>query len=270
MLHACLVGDETYRSIVEGNDGAYYRAVLSQAKKVVAGRLPHPEGRNWVVNDAFDLVSEFYLSPAYTGVLLTATDDDSLNALAYTAITNHVRAALRKNDRARLRRRMKDILREENFLEQPSDFWRRPGDPKDAFNGREADLTDVAWGVDVKLVKWRPDTKRTSPVAERASFISVLNAIFDVAGGAVHEGALVAVLAQRFGIGPVSYTESLDAADESAVATGYDNEPEPLAIARRNIETLPLKLSTYGTSSAQRKCGWSPTRESVHAMLLAS
>jgi len=226
------VGVETYRSIVEGNDGAYYRVVLSQAKKIVAGRLPHPEGRNWVVNDAFDLVSEYYVSPAYAGVLLTATDDDSLNALVYTAIANHVRATLRKNDRARLRRRMKDILREENFIEQPSGFWRRPGDPTDAFNGREADLIDVVWGVDVKFVKWRPDTKRTSPVAERASFISVLNAILDAAGGAVHESALVVVLAQRFGIGPVSYTESLDAADESAVATEYNDEPEALTIAR--------------------------------------
>lgn len=225
-----LVNDVVYRSILEGDDNSYYQLILVQARKVTSGNLAHPEGRRWNSNDAFELVSEYFLTPSYVAVLLSATDDDSLNALVYTSLKNQVIRGSRDNDRARLRLRLKEILHQEAFVEYPVRFWRRATDPIGAFHGRESDLLEAVWQVDIKVVRWSPEAKRNSPVAERTSFLALLETIFIRAGGAVDERMLLEVLARRFGIGPVSYMESLDARYES-IPADLESSPEDHSVA---------------------------------------
>ena len=94
------------------------------------------------------------------------------------------------------------IMVTEGFVEEPAKFWRRPADPPGVFGGRVAELVDASWDVDVPLVRWRPDAKRNSPVAERASFVEVLGRVFevlDVLLGPISHGVLEEVLSGRGG-----------------------------------------------------------------------
>ncbi len=70
----------------EGHREAYGELIVEQARKLSRPGLPHPEGRNWVDDDAFELTSEFCVSPAYEYVLITAQDDDELRALPNPAL----------------------------------------------------------------------------------------------------------------------------------------------------------------------------------------
>jgi len=222
-----ILGDD----VEEGYREAYGALIVEQARKLLRPGLPHPEGRNWVDDDAFELTSGFCLSPAYEYVLITAQDDDELRALVYTSLRNLVVAELRKTARARLRRRMKEIMVEEGYVEKPQKFWRRPSDLDYVFAGRKAELAEAAWGVSVQLVRWRSDAKRNGPVAERQSFVDVLAAVLDVAHGSVHEDELLDVVATRFGLGPVSFAEALDVPEEEHGPVDGAPTPEDVAVA---------------------------------------
>jgi hypothetical protein len=126
---------------------------------------------------------------------------------------------------------MKEIMVEEGYVESPDKFWRRPSDPNDVFAGRKADLIEVAWSVTVRLVRWRSDAKRISPVAERQSFVAVLGAVLDAAGGSVHEDDLLEVVATRFGVGPVSFAEALDVPEEEHGPVETAPTPEDAVVA---------------------------------------
>lgn len=223
--------DEVLRRIQAGDVAAYAELITDAAAKVAAGRLPHPEGRRWTDDDVDDLVVDFYDSPGYEHALLSAVDDEALRRLVYTSLANLVRDRLRRSDRGRLLRRMKEIMRSGAFVERPARFWCRAGDTGEPFPGHPDGLLTAAWSVEVTVVRWRPDAKRNSPVAERASFVAVLDAIFDIAAGPVHEDVLVDVVGRRLGVGPVSYVEPLDAADESHRADAQDPTPEELVVA---------------------------------------
>ena len=228
------MSDAVYRSIVEGDDDAYYAVVISQAQKLAAsGRMRHPDGRSWVPDDAFELASDYWLSPAFAAVLISATDDDSLNALIYTALHNQVINKSRGDDRSRLRRRLKAILRSGPYVQGPTAFWRRQTDSPNAYCGPRTELLEAAWSTEVNLIRWSPKARRNSPVAEGASFTAVLDAVFAVAGGAVDEGDLLDVLAHRFGVGPVSIIEALDQ-HEDRVASDESDNPEDQVVAREN------------------------------------
>jgi hypothetical protein len=235
-------GDEILRRVTSGDSGAYLAVIEAQVKKLVRSGIPHPEGLAWNSRGvADDLVGDYCASPSYRAVVYSVANDDQLNALVYTALRNQLRARLRQTERARLRRRMKEIMAEEGYLEQPTKFWRRPGDPDRAFGGRIADLVEAAWVVEVRLVRWRAEAKRNSPVAERTAFKAVLGVALDAAGGAVHEDDLLEVVAQRFGVGPVSHVESLDVPEE--VAASADDEPGPEDVTVAADEELEAAIT---------------------------
>ena len=244
------MSEDAYQRITCGDIDAYVGVILKQARKLVRGKLPHPEGRPWnLEDDPHELASEYFLSPSYRNVLLSATNEDDLNALVFTALRNQIRAKLRDNDRARLRRRMKEIMAAEGFVERPAKFWRRPADAAEQFGGPLAELVEASWRATVQLVRWRSDAKRNSPVAERASFVGVLDEIFRTAGGAIHEDDLVDVLARRFGVGPVTHMESMDVPDEAQVPEGSPGPEEQVVADDETIQAERDALWVWGQLS---------------------
>ena len=207
------MNDEALQAIRKGNV-AVYVAIIENRAGAVSRRLPKPDGSEWTPDDVEDLTSSFYESAAYEHSLLTAHDDDSLSGLVYTGLANLVRGELRRTARGRLHRRLRELLRAEDFFERPTKFWRRGSDPDDASISTVSELMEAAWSVDVRQVKWRADAKRNSPIAETTSLIELLDAIFDVASGALHIDVLVDVLGSRLGIGPTSAIEALDLVED--------------------------------------------------------
>src|SRR5579862_507747 len=210
------MSDELYRSIVAGGKGAedvYYRLILEQAKKVVHGRGAPADGIAWHEEDEHEMANEFWASGKHQSLLLTAVDDDSLRALLFSALRNRVLDERRRSERGRLRRRIVEILRGGPYTEEPRYFWRRDGSPQAAFGGREAELLKAVWSVEVSVVRWSPSAQRSSPHADRDSFLRLLDALFLAANGAVELDVLVRVIGQRLGVGPTPWIGSLDAPD---------------------------------------------------------
>jgi hypothetical protein len=207
-----------------------------------------------VEDDALELMGDYYESPAYQEVLLRAADDDSLHALVHTALQNQVRARLRPTQRGRLARRVIEILRDEGYVIGPKEFWRRRDGPPDVVGFREADLLRAAWRVQVRIVRWRPEAKRNSPAAERSSIVALIDAILDEAGGPVHQNVLVEVIAARLGIGPVSYTESLDLPEESTASVGGADDPAAAVLAAEaELDAAVLAVEVWGQLSPQER-----------------
>lgn len=212
--------DQALQAIRSGDVGVYV-ALIEDRAAAVAYRLPRPDGSPWTAEDVEDLVSSFYVAAAYQHAVLSAHDDDSLRALVFTGLANLVREELRRTDRGRLHRRVRELLGAEGYVEGPTKFWRRVDDSESASTATESQLVEAAWSVDVRVVKWRADAKRNSPFAQRPSLVALLDAIYDRAAGALHIDVLVAVLARRLGVGPTSAIEELDLVEERfVVASG--------------------------------------------------
>ncbi|MGZ4755372.1 MAG: hypothetical protein ACXWA9_10720 [Acidimicrobiia bacterium] len=247
-----MMGDEVLQTIRSG-DVAAYVVVIESAAATVVGRLPNPTGSDWIKDDIEDLVASFYASPGYEHAVLNAHDDESLRKLVYTGVANIVRGELRASDRGRLHRRLKDILSGRGYVERPAKFWRRSSDPVDASGGSTAELLEAAWGVDVQVVRWRPDARRNSPVAEGKSLLALLDAVFERADGAVHENVLVEVLGQRLGVGPTTFLEDLDVVEE-CMAVGPDVGPEGEVIAgEAEREAAEAALKLWGELSPRER-----------------
>lgn len=217
------MSEDVLRAIQHGDTAEYVAVIKKQAASVVR-RLPKPDGTGWTPQDIEDLRSEFYASAAYEHAVLNAHDDESLRKLVYTGLVNLVRAELRRTDRGRLLRRLKDLVSSEGYIEEPAKFWRRKDDPSEVSTVVMPDLIKAVWQVEVQVVKWRPDAKRNSPLAEKSSLLALLDAVYDRAKGAVHIDVLVEVFGQRLGVGPVSINEALDVADDRFTV---DRESDP-------------------------------------------
>jgi hypothetical protein len=250
------VGDRILRAIIAGDDDAYGRVVADQAKNVISNtKLPKPGGGAWSENDAWSLASEFFTKKkSVQTTLIAATDDDSLNGYVYTALENQIRQKLRGSTKARLKRRLKELLDEEGWVEEPEGFWRRPERPPDAFGGRDADLEAATWDVDVQLSKWRDDAKRNKPFAERASLVRLLDAIGSAAGGAVHIDTITNVVARRLGLSSLPTVEPLDLSDEGNDLADPDPGPEAELEAQDDaIEAAATAVSVYGDLSPDQR-----------------
>jgi RNA polymerase sigma factor (sigma-70 family) len=209
------LNDDVLEAVKSGNVNTFVGLIHEQARKLTVTGVSHPERRSWNPDDVDELVNDFFSTAKWRSAIENAIDDDGLRAYVYTMLRNSLIDQFRRTDRGRLLIRLKKILREGEFIEFPKGYWRRPSDPENAFAGREADLVEASWSVDVDIVTWSPNAKRQAPETDTKSFLRLLNSIMNRADGAVQETQLVMVLADRLGLQSVSFTEVLDIADPS-------------------------------------------------------
>jgi len=244
--------DDALRAIRLGDTAAFV-AIVEKLTATVAYRLPNPDGTSWTPEDVEDLTSEFYASAAYEHSILNAHDDESLRKLVYTGLANLVRAKLRRTDRARLQRRLREGILSDGYVERPTKIWRRRGDPPSVSTVAASDLLEAAWQVEVEVVKWRPDAKRRSPVAEKSSLLSLLDAVYDRAEGAVHIDTLVDVIGRRLGVGPVVAIESLDMADDRSTADWESDPAEQVCEQYRELDAADTAIVLWDQLSPRER-----------------
>ena len=246
------MNDDLLRGIRAGDTAAYV-AVIEKLTASVVGRFPKADGSAWRLEDIEDLTSAFYTSPAFEHSVLNAHDDESLRKLVYTGLANLVRAELRRTDRGRLHRRLRDLISSQGYVEQPTKFWRREDDPSSASSALVSDLLEAAWQVEVKVVRWRPDAKRHSPFAERSSLIALLDAVYDRANGAVHIDVLVELFGRRLGVNPVAATEALDLADDRFTAEWGSGPAEQLLEHQNERDTATVAGALWDQLSPRER-----------------
>lgn len=246
------MNDKALRAIQAGDTAAYV-SVIAKLARSVTDHFPKPDGSGWTPEDIEDLISSFYVSAAYQHSVLNAHDDDSLRSLVYTGLANIVRAGLRRTERGRLHRRIKDLISKEGFVEGPKKFWRRENDPADPSMAEQSDLLCAAWKIEVQVVRWRHDAKRSSPVAELTSLLALLDAIFDHANGAVHMDVLVEVLGSRLGVGPVTATEDLDTTDDRYLVASQPDPGDHLIDREKELDAAIEAVGIWGQLSPNER-----------------
>ncbi len=192
-----------------------YRCVRAVAR---AGNYPPPEGHGaWtldaVTETAHDVFADAHGPQRLVELAVKASDEISFRRLLEQVVRNYLRDQARATAKGRLVRRLRELLEgDPRFAIVPQ---RRPGarnveladgTSPGVWNGRSSDLVAAAYKVtDVSLVRWRPEARRQSPVAEGASLLAVCEAVLRAAGASLAVAELADVVAARFAVdqGPV-------------------------------------------------------------------
>lgn len=187
-----------------------------------------------------DLVQDFFVQKVeqMTVMLVTqATSDASVGKLLRRSIRHWLIDEARKTGTGPLRRSLEKILDGEDVFEQVpagqagAGRWRLAGADVMPFGGDLDGLVQAARQVrGVPTPRWTSDTRRP-PVADRRSFVAVLTAVMEAAGGSLETAQLVFVLSWRFAAALDPIEVSLDdVAKVGDVASG-EATAEDLAIA---------------------------------------
>jgi hypothetical protein len=170
--------------------------------------FPPPEGAGgWTPELIQDAVQDFLTDRTGQGrlsrIALRAGDDAEFKRLLDVAVKNFLIDRVRKGARAKLWRRLNEVLGADARFVEVGDSWTlRELPAAERWAGREADLVAAAWRVeDVRVVRWRPDARRDGPVADRTALVAVCAAIIEAAGAPVPLSTLTEVVAQRFNVG---------------------------------------------------------------------
>jgi hypothetical protein len=184
-----------------------YRTV----RAVVRARFyPDPAARGfWTPDELEELAHDVLVGhgggPGLATYLLEhAVDDAGVARVLHTLVRSELADRGRRSVKGRLMLRLREILDDPLFRRAPGGRERYTLSSAATVEGGGDDprlLRRAAFEVrDVRLVRWRPDAARHSPVAERSSLVAVCAAVLAVASGPVELGDLADVVADRFGI----------------------------------------------------------------------
>ncbi len=192
-----------------------YRCVRAVAR---GGNYPPPEGYGtWtidaVVETAHDVFADARGPQRLVELAVKAFDEPSFQRLLEQVVRNYLRDQARLTAKGRLIRRLRELLEADpKFAVVP------PGSPGEGnielvdgttpgvWNGRVSDLIAAAYKVsDVSVVRWRPEARRRSPVADAQSLLAVCEAVLRAAGASLPVADIADAVAARFAVerGPV-------------------------------------------------------------------
>jgi hypothetical protein len=179
---------------------------------------------------------------------------------------------------ARVMLRLREVLSAEQFTKAPGGRERYtltarrslskfPHDVHhDVFSTMRHAAFDV---VDVKLIRWRPDASRHSPIAERESIERVLQAVLESVDSPVELTDLSDVVADRFNVTPAPHIMSwnsdynlVEPTDRSDVEDSGLYGPEALFVWSQLDfeEQLLLPLLGESVRVAAEALGWRRTK----------
>jgi len=172
-----------------------YRCVRAVAR---AGNYPPPEGhQSWtvdaVVETAHDVFADARGPQRLVELAVKASDDLTFLRLLEQVVRNYLRDQARVTTKGRLIRRLRELLEADSrFTTVPQN---RPGarnigltdgTTPGVWNGRLSDLVAAAYKVtEVSIVRWRPEARRQSPIADAASLTEVCEAILRAASASL-------------------------------------------------------------------------------------
>ena len=193
---------------------------LYQCVRAVArvGHYPPPEGYGrWTVDAVVETAHEVFADARgpqrLVELAVKAFDDASFQRLLEQVVRNYLRDQARTTAKGRLVRRLRELLEADpRFAVVPpskpgaGNIELADGTTPGVWNGRLSDLIAAAYKVtDVTVVRWRPDARRRSPIADAPSLTTVCEAVLRAGGASLPIAELAEVVAARFAVdrGPV-------------------------------------------------------------------
>src|SRR6266540_3915491 len=166
-------------------------------------------------------------------------------------VRNYLRDQARATTKGRLVRRLRELLEADpRFAGVPRD---RPGarnielsdgTTPGVWNGRLSDLVAAAYKVtEVSVVRWRPEARRQSPVADAASLTAVCEAVLRAAGASLPVSDLADVVAARFAVGRGPVVTPVDDIEPWSPSTSTIDEADAEAEIRAGAERLISQLT---------------------------
>jgi hypothetical protein len=231
-----------------------YRCVRAVAR---AGNYPPPEGHHkWtvdaVVETAHDVFADARGPQRLVELAVKASDDASFLRLLEQVTRNYLRDQARLTAKGRLIRRLRELLEADTrFTVVPNgqpgagNVELADGTTPGVWNGRLSDLTAAAYKVtDVSIVRWRPQARRQSPVADAPSLLAVCESVLRAAGASLPVAEIADAVAARFAVARGPVVIPVDDIELWSLPTVMTDDPSAEAEVRAGAEQLISQLTS--------------------------
>jgi hypothetical protein len=210
-----------------GAAGEEFVALLHRTIRAVAvsRNFPPPEGHTaWDAGAVRSAAAEF-MADAQTPRRLTdlavhCGSDQAVRARLQGTVRNFLADVGRRTPIGKLVVRINDVLDGEAGFVRVEGRWARPAGPTAAGTDDADRLERAIRAHDVVVPAWGHDARRTAPVADRATVVSMCAALLDAAGGSLTPRSLARAIGHRLGIGQAPVALDLNALDEPEQSEG--------------------------------------------------
>lgn len=204
-----------------GAAGEEFVALLRRTIRAVgiSRNFPPPEGHSMWDADAVHTAAAEFLADRQTPRRLTdlavhCGSDPALRARLQGAVRNFLADLGRRTPLGKLVLRINDVLGGDEGFRRIDGRWARVGGPAGAGNDDPDHLGRAIQGHDIVLPNWGHDARRSAPVADRATIVSLCGSLLDAAGGSLTPRSLARAIGHRLGIGQAPVALEVNALDD--------------------------------------------------------
>lgn len=225
----------------DGKPGAAFADLLYRTVKAIARHYPCPPGsKGWGPSELEGLAHDFLTRNKGDRRLITlvtsSVDERSFAKLLEKAVRNFIADHARVTDLGKVVVRIKQVLRDNagngHFVRVPGDRWALPGHPTAPTTVPERDLARAMVGVEVVVPAWESET-RDPPLADGASFVRLIEAVFAAAGGAMAPIDIAHVLTRR--LNHVHHPLALESIETDVTPRQLQVDMDPAVAAVTNL-----------------------------------
>lgn len=207
-----------------GTAGAEFVALLRRTIRAVgvSRNFPPPEGHTiWDADAVHSAAAEFMADRQtprrLTDLALHCGTDQALRARLQGTVRNFLADLGRRTPIGKLVLRINEVLAKDQGFVRVEGRWARAGGPTAAGNDDPDGLSRAIRSHEVVLPAWGHDARRSAPVADRATVVSLCGAVLDAAGGSLTPRGLARVIGHRLGLGQAPVALELNALDDPAL-----------------------------------------------------
>jgi len=211
-----------------GAAGGEFVALLRRTIRAVgiSRNFPPPEGQHVWDADAVQSTAAEFMADGQTPRRLTdlavhCATDEALRARLQGTVRNFLADLGRRTPIGKLVLRINEVLVREPAFRRVEGRWAREGGPTAAGNDDPDVLSRAILGHEVVPPAWGHGARRSAPVADRATIVTLCDALLDAAGGSLTPRSLARAIGHRLGIGQAPIALELNALDP-AVGQGAD------------------------------------------------
>lgn len=206
-----------------GTAGAEFVALLRRTIRAVgiSRNFPPPEGHHmWdadaVSSTAAEFMADRQTPRRLTDLALHCGTDEAVRARLQGTVRNFLADLGRRTPIGKLVLRINEVLVKEPAFVRVEGRWAREGGPTAAGNDDPEALSRAILGHEIVLPAWGHDARRSAPVADRSTIVTLCTALLDAAGGSLAPRSLAQAIGHRLGIGQAPVALEVNALDQPA------------------------------------------------------
>ncbi len=191
-----------------GTAGPHFAVELQRTIRAVAiaRNFPPPDGHGRWDADAVHAAASEFMTDAQTPRRLTdlavhCETGEALRARLQATVRNFLADLGRRTPIGKLVVRINDVLRTEPAFVRVDGRWARAAGPREAGTDDPEALSRAVAGHTIVAPAWGHEAQRSAPVADRATIVSLCEALLDVAGGSLSPRSLARAIGHRLGLG---------------------------------------------------------------------